>query len=173
MKKNNNIIIYILAVSAFAFIAVFSFFDREAGALMSKGFLQNTLTMIKILPLTFILIALFEVWVEREKVERHLGEQGGLASYLWVLILGGTTIGPMIVALPVAAALFRKGARLPVIFTYIGAASVCRIPMTIFESSYLGVKFTLIRYAVSIPLIILSSVFMGRILQKKGYKING
>lgn len=170
--KNKQMVTYILIGSAFLFIVVLSFFNKEAGMLIGGAVIKNSLTMLKILPLTFILIALFEVWVEREKVERHLGEKGGMVSYLWVLILGGTTMGPMIVALPVAAALLKKGARLPVIFTYIGAASVCRIPMTIFESSYLGVKFTLIRYAVSIPLIIISSIVMGKILQKKGYRIN-
>ena len=104
-------------------------------------------------------------------MEKHLGEKGGLRSFLWVVILGGTTIGPMIVALPVAASLYRKGARLSVIFTYLGAAAVCRIPMTIFETSYLGVKFTIIRYSVALPLIIVSSVIMGRILNRSGYKI--
>ena len=63
----------------------------------------------------------------------------------------------MLVSLPVAASLYKKGARLEAIFTYIGAASVCRIPMTIFEASCIGVKFTIIRYTVAIPLIIISA----------------
>ena len=87
------------------------------------------------------------------------------------IILGGSTVGSMIVAFPVAAALFRKGARLSVIFTYLGAAAVCRIPMTIFESSYLGVRFTIVRYCVALPLIIISSVLMDRILNRLGYVI--
>ncbi len=80
-------------------------------------------------------------------------------------------MGPLIVAFPVAVALARKGARLSVVFTYIGASAVCRIAMTVFESSYLGLKFTIIRYAVSIPLIIISSVILGRVLERKGYQI--
>ena len=77
----------------------------------------------------------------------------------------------MLVALPVAYTLANKGARLSVVFTYIGAAAVCRIPMTIFEASYLGIKFTIIRYAVSVPLIILTSSILGKYLEEKKYKI--
>jgi len=50
-------------------------------------------------------------------------------------------------------------------------AAVCRIPMTVFEASFLGLKFTLIRYAVSLPLVILTSVALGRYLQAKGYEL--
>ena len=44
------------------------------------------------------------------------------------------------------------------IFTYIGASAVCRIPMNLFELSFMGVKFTAIRLTVSLPLVILSSL---------------
>ena len=100
-----------------------------------------------------------------------MGEKAGIMCYLWAVILGGITIGPMLVALPVAHSLSGKGARLSVIFTYIGAAAVCRIPMTIFEASYLGIKFTVIRYAVSIPLIILTSIALEKYLKNKNYQI--
>ncbi|HDP70096.1 MAG TPA: hypothetical protein ENN38_04715, partial [Actinobacteria bacterium] len=67
--------------------------------------------------------------------------------------------------------LFKKGAKLGVIFTYIGASAICRIPMTIFESSFMGIKFSLIRLLVSIPLVILSSVWLENYLETKNYKI--
>lgn len=169
MKKKQ--IMYVLIVLLILLVVLLYLFSPETGMILGETFLKNVLTMVKILPLIFILIALFEVWVKKEKVEKHLGKKGGLKSFLWVIILGGTTVGPMIVAFPVAASLFRKGARLSVIFTYLGAAAVCRIPMTIFESSYLGVKFTIVRYCVALPLIIISSVFMGRVLNRSGYKI--
>ena len=170
MNKKNIIMTIFLSIMILLIIVLYVF-SPETGKKIGNAFSSNILTMLKILPLVFILIALFEVWVKKEKVEKHLGEKGGLRSFLWVVILGGTTIGPMIVALPVAASLYRKGARLSVIFTYLGAAAVCRIPMTIFETSYLGVKFTIIRYSVALPLIIVSSVIMGRILNRSGYKI--
>ncbi|MDC7233806.1 MAG: permease [Spirochaetales bacterium] len=161
-------VIIIICMGALAALFVL---DPEAPGAIGRIFASNILSMLKILPFVFILIALFDVWVNREIIERHLGEEGGAVSFLWAVLLGGTTVGPMIVCLPVAAALYKKGARLTVIFTYIAASTVVRVPMTLFESSYLGVKFTIIRYAVSLPLIIGTSVLMGRGLQKKNYEI--
>lgn len=169
-KKKNPVILILIVLTALA-IAVVSILDHEAGKGIGNYFLGNLKTMVTILPLALILISLFEVWVHREKVERLMGEKGGAISYLLAILLGGLTIGPMIVSLPMSAALYKKGARLSIIFTYLGASAVCRIPMTIFEASYLGVKFTIIRYCVSIPLIILTSLIMGRILQKRQFVI--
>jgi len=99
------------------------------------------------------------------------GEQAGLRAHLWAILLAGTTVGELYVAFPVAAALQRKGARLAFLFTYIGASGVCRIPMTLFEASFLGLEFTIIRYVVAVPFIVLSSKIMGSYLQKREYQI--
>jgi len=85
--------------------------------------------------------------------------------------LAGTTVGGLYVAFPVAYSLFKKGAKLSFIFTYIGASAICRVPMTIFESSFMGITFSLIRLIVSIPLVILSSVWLGNYLEKRNYRI--
>lgn len=170
MKKKS--FINIILISIYLLFIVFSFLvNYQPGRDIGNNFIKNFISMIKILPFTFILIGLFEVWVKRETIERHMGDNAGFISFVWAILLGSTTIGPMIVSLPVAYALYKKGARLSVIFTYVGAASVCRIPMTIFEASYLGVKFTVIRYAVSVPLIILSSIIIGRYLEKRKYSL--
>ena len=144
----------------------------EFGLTAGRHFLQFGGEMVKIVPFAFILIGLFEVWVPKHVVERHLGEQAGLRAHLWAVLLAGTTVGGLYVAFPVAAALQRKGARLAFLFTYIGASGVCRIPMTLFEASFLGIEFTLIRYALAVPLIILSSELMGGYLQRREYVIN-
>ena len=170
-KKSRKSPFFIVLAAAVLFTALLFIVKPEAGRLVGGYFWGSARTMLKILPLTFILISLFEVWVKKERVERHLGAEGGAVSFLWAIILGGTTVGPFIVAFPIAGALFRKGARLSVLFTYLGASAVCRIPMTLFESSYLGVKFTLVRYSVAIPLIILTSILMGRILEKRGFAL--
>jgi uncharacterized membrane protein YraQ (UPF0718 family) len=75
------------------------------------------------------------------------------------------------VALPVSYTLYHKGAKLSVVFTYLGAAAICRIPMTIFEASFMGVAFTLVRYAVSLPLVVFSSMLLGNFLEKRNFKL--
>ena len=141
----------------------------EPGERIAANFASFSLEMLRVLPCAFILIGLFEVWVKRETVERHLGEGSGLEGQLWAIALSGTTVGGLYVAFPVAYALFHKGARLGVVFAYVGASAVCRVPMAIFEASFLGLKFTAVRLLVSIPIVILTSELLGRYLARRSY----
>jgi uncharacterized membrane protein YraQ (UPF0718 family) len=168
-----NIIKITLIIIYFLFIIVSFFYHYEVGEAIGKNFLTFALSMLKIVPVAFILIGLFEVWIKRETIEKHLGKDSSWIGFFWAIILSSTTAGGLYVAFPIAAVLFKKGAKLSIIFTYMGAVSVCRIPMTIFEASFLGIKFTLIRLLVSLPLIIVSSIVMGRILNKTHFKIKG
>jgi len=43
--------------------------------------------------------------------------------------------------------------------------------MTIFEASFMGIKFSAIRLLVSLPLVIISSILLGDYLEKRNYKI--
>ncbi|ADO77403.1 permease [Halanaerobium praevalens] len=131
------------------------------------NFYSFFLTMIKFVPAVFILIGLFDVWVDKKLIEKHLGENSGFLAYFWVIVFASTTVGGLYVAFPVASALYKKGASPRIIFSYIGTAAICRIPMTLFEASYVGVSFTAIRWFVSIPLVIISSIFMEKIIPKK------
>lgn len=142
-----------------------------AGSLILENVASFGLSMVKVIPCAFILIGLFEVWVKKETVEHHFGKNSGLRGHISGILLAGTTVGGLYVAFPVAAALFHKGARLAVIFSYIGAAAIVRIPMTIFEASFLGIKFTLVRLLVSLPLVILTAELFGRYLERHNFRI--
>jgi len=170
MKRNTIISISFIA-GYFIFLLVSWFTGFNPGQQIGQNFASFSVAMLKILPGAFILIGLFEVWVKRETVEKHLGEESGIKGYLWVILLSGTTVGGLYLAFPVAYALYSKGAKLSVIFTYLGAAAICRIPMAIFEASFLGIKFTVIRWLVSLPLVIITSILLGNYLTRRGYKV--
>jgi uncharacterized membrane protein YraQ (UPF0718 family) len=174
-KKNKNKInrnIYLIIILTYFVFVIYSyFFDIPSGIEISNNLISFLLYMMKILPCAFILIGLFETWVSREKVEKHLGHEGGLRGYVWAIILAGTMGGGLLVALPVSSALYNKGARLSVIFTFVGASAIVRIPMTLFEASFLGIEFTAIRWFISIPLIIIFSIFLERYLSKQNYSM--
>ena len=145
----------------------------QPGQEMGGTFLQFSWRMLRILPCVFIFIGLFDVWVKKETVQRHLGHGAGPLAYAWGILLAGTAVGGLHVALPIAHALHRKDARLSVVLTFLSAATVCRIPMTLFEASFLGWRFTLVRLAVSIPLVILSSIAAGNWLERRNYAMPG
>jgi uncharacterized membrane protein YraQ (UPF0718 family) len=161
-----------LAISIYFIFILSSFVTGfKPGKQIGSNFISFSIEMLKLLPCAFILIGLFEVWVKKESVEKHLGKDSRVLGYIWVILLAGTTVGGLYVAFPVAYSLYKKGAKFSIIFTYIGASAICRIPMTIFESSFMGIKFSLIRLIVSIPLVILSSVCLGNYLEKRNYRI--
>ncbi len=160
---NAGITICFLVLAAVSFRVGF-----QPGILIAKGSWQFTKTMILMFPGAFILIGLFDAWLDRSVVEKHLGETGGFAGYFWMLLLAFTVMAPLVVALPIAKSLTKKGARLQLVMGFLGFSTVSRIPMTIFEASYLGLPFTLVRFTVSLPLIVLTSELLGRWFRIKG-----
>ena len=170
MKQNS--VVRMAVISSYAvFVALSWIFGFDPGREISRNFAFFALDMLKILPCAFVLIGLFEVWVKKETVEKHLGEESGIRGYVWGILLASTTVGGLYVAFPVAYSLYSKGAKLSVIFTYIGASAICRVPMTIFEASFLGIKFSVIRLFVAIPLVVITSILLGNYLRKRNYRI--
>jgi uncharacterized membrane protein YraQ (UPF0718 family) len=153
------------------FVGVSFTAEISLGQAMGKTFTTTLLQMLKLLPCAFVLTALFDVWIKRRTVEKHFGSGSGVRGYLWGILLGGMTIGGLYLSFPLAYSLFRKGAKLSVVLAYVGFAGVCRIPMTMFELAFMGPTFTAVRLGVSIPLIIATSIVMGRILERCDYQI--
>ena len=169
--KRNRIIKIALISGYFLFLIISLAVGFGPGEEIGRNFASFSLAMLKILPGAFILIGLFEVWVKRETIEKHFGEESGIRGYLWAVLLAGTTVGGLYLAFPVAYSLYSKGAKLSVIFTYLGAAAICRIPMVVFEASFLGIKFTVIRLLVSLPLVVVTSILLGNYLTRRNYKV--
>ena len=141
------------------------------GVEIAQNFGSFLRQMVQILPVIFILIGLFEVWVKRETIVKHLGHGGGAKSYLWVFILAAPMAGGLLPALPMGYALYQKGARLTVVLSFLGAVGVARVPMMLFEASFLGWKFTLLRLLVATPIVLISAMIMGRLFDKSGYEL--
>ena len=135
-------------------------FGREAGA----GFLTFSLEMAAFLPAMFVLVGLFDVWVPRRVVERHVGRDSGPLAILWMVLLGTLQAGPLYGAFPVAVALWRKGTAPRNVFIYLGAFSALKIPMLTFEVAFLGWQFSLVRTAVTLPVFIALAYLLERLL---------
>ncbi len=166
MKKKQRIslIVFVIFVCLIVFSWIFKF---TPGVSIGDNFVEFAKGMIQVLPCAFILIGLFEVWVPQKVVEQNFGHSSGIKGYIWAILLASTTVGGAYVAFPVAYSLYKKGAKFGTILTYVGSAALVRIPMTLFEASFLGIKFTLIRLLTSVPLIVISSALLGKYLEKK------
>lgn len=144
------------------FIAVSYSTGFEPGKEIGKNFGFFTVDTLKVFPPAFLLVGLFMVWIDKKTIEKYFGESSGLIGYFASILLACTTLYPFVVVIPMAGALYKKGARLSIVLTYLGASAICRIPMTIFEASFLGIKFTMIRYVISLPLVVISSIIIER-----------
>jgi len=86
---------------------------------------------------------------------RFMGPGSGARGGLLAFLLGSFAAGPLYAAFPVATILMKKGADFTNILIFIGAWSTTKIPMLLFESSALGVRFALSRLAIDIVGIVL------------------
>jgi len=165
--------VHVIIITCFLLFTVISrFYCYRTGIEAGRAFVSIFVEMFKVMPCAFILIGLFEVWVKRETVIRHMGENSGIRGYIWMLLLAGLSVGGLLVAFPIAQTLYRKGASLKTVFIYLGFVGVFRIPMTVFEISFLGLPFTLLRLAVALPLFLLVGTIMGTVLSKRDYTLN-
>lgn len=171
MAKKKNKLNYYIFIIFIVFIAASYFLDFKIGEQIGSNFMIFARDMVSILPPAFILIGLFEVWVSRKSIENNFGNTSGFKKYIYAILLAATTVGGTFVAFPVANTLYHKGANYSSIFTYVTAASLVMIPMSIMEASILGIKFTAIRIGVSLPLVIISSIILGNFFNKIDYKI--
>jgi len=130
------------------------------------------LEMIAFLPVLFVLIGLLDVWLPRERVERHIGKESGVRGIFWVILLAMLQAGPLYGAFPVSYMLWKKGCSVRNIFIYLGAFSTLKIPMLTFETGFLGWRFTLVRTALTLPVFILIAFTMERLTGKKGFSMN-
>jgi uncharacterized membrane protein YraQ (UPF0718 family) len=144
----------------------------EPGKIIYRNFIGYFLEMIAFIPFLFIIIGLFDVWFPKEKIERHIGQSSGVKGIILVILLAMFQAGPLYGAFPVAYILYKKGASIRNIFIYLGAFSSLKIPMLGIEIGYLGIRFTLVRTLISLPLFIAVGYLMEAYLKKKDFSIS-
>jgi uncharacterized membrane protein YraQ (UPF0718 family) len=168
MKHKKYIWVFsFLLLTAISFWAGF-----EPGRVIYRSFFAFLFEMILFIPFLFIIVGLFDVWFPKEKIERHIGASSGAKGILLVIVLAMLQAGPLYGAFPVAYVLYKKGASIKNIFIYLGAFASLKIPMLGIEIGYLGIKFTLVRTLISLPLFIVVGCIMEAYLKEKGFRMN-
>ena len=145
--------------------------DFAAGEQIGLNFWMFFKEMILFLPLMFILIGLFDVWVPRENIEKHIGKESGWKGTGLVILLATLQAGPLYGAFPFAYILWKKGCSVRNVFIYLGAFSTIKIPMLTFEIGFLGLKFSLLRTLITLPVFILIGYLMEGYLKGKNFDV--
>jgi uncharacterized membrane protein YraQ (UPF0718 family) len=156
----------------FIILSIGSYFlGFKPGVVIYSSFNEFFIEMLSFIPFLFILVGLFDVWVPKETIEKHIGKESGVKGIFLVILLAMLQAGPLYGAFPVAYILYKKGASVKNIFIYLGAFSSMKIPMLGIEMGYLGIKFTILRTLISLPLFIIIGYIMEKMVGED-FKVN-
>ncbi len=172
MKKSSNlpfgyIVALVFAVTSLVFFA----FDIPLGKELVREFSAFSCEVVVLLPCIFILIGLLDVWIPKQLIQQHIGEESGFRGVVYVVLLAMFQGGPMYGAFPTAHLMWKKGCSMRNVFVYLGAFSSLKIPMMLFEVNFLGWRFTFVRAAIALPVFMVSADLMARYSRKKGLQM--
>lgn len=117
-----------------------------------------------IMPPIFVLTALLDLWLPKEKVLRLLGKDAGMKGIALSFLLGSVSAGPVYAAFPMGVMLHNKGASIRNIVVILSSWAVIKIPMLINEAKFLGLKFMMIRWVLTVIAIIIFSWITDKIV---------
>lgn len=158
---------YRLFLFSLVLLGILTLFKPQVG-IKSAGITLFQLTqMLLVVPPVFVLLGLLDVWIPRETMVKYMGENSGLKGMFLAFIIGSFAAGPLYGAFPIASVFMKKGVKFTNLMIFIGAWSTTKIPMLMFEMTYMGMKFALTRLAVDIPGIIFIAFTLNRSLSKK------
>jgi uncharacterized membrane protein YraQ (UPF0718 family) len=143
-------------------LSVFRPAMAHAAALNSVRFLW---TVMLIVPAVMVLVGLFDVWTPRDVIERNLGARSGLRGAGLAMLLGTAAAGPLYAAFPIALSLQRKGARLANVVIFLGTWATIKVPMILLESSFVGMRFALLRLGLTVPGVLAVGFLMERMMR--------
>lgn len=121
--------------------------------------------MLMIMPVIFILTALLDLWIPKEKIMQFLGENSGIKGIVLSFVLGSISAGPVYAAFPMCIMLKKKGASIRNVVIILSSWAVIKIPMLINEAKFLGPRFMAVRWVLSVIAIIIFSWIANKIVK--------
>jgi len=128
------------------------------------GLQDFLLQMITIFPAILILMGLFSAWTSPELVLQYLGKESGIKGVALALLLGALPTGPLYVAFPLTAMLRQKGASPANLVIFLSAWACIKIPQEMVEWQFLGLRFMLTRLALTLVLVVIMGLIVGKVL---------
>lgn len=121
--------------------------------------------MLLIMPVIFVLTALLDLWVPKDKIMRYLGQEAGAKGLVLSFVIGSVSAGPIYAAFPMCVMLHKKGASIRNIVIILSAWAVIKVPMLLNEAKYLGPKFMALRWVLTVLAILVFSWISARIVK--------
>ena len=161
VKKNLFAILVAAAYSALLII------KPAIGVSSLKNSVYFVKEMILIMPVIFVLTALLDLWVPKDKIVKLLGKESRVKGVVLSVILGSISAGPIYAAFPLCVMLHKKGASIRNVIIILSAWAVIKVPMLLNEMKFLGLKFMAIRWALTLIAIIVFSWLASLIIKDR------
>ena len=123
--------------------------------------------MLMIMPVIFVLTALLDMWVPKEKIMQYLGKEAKAKGVFLSFVVGSISAGPIYAAFPMCVMLHKKGASIRNIIIILSSWAVIKVPMLLNEAKFLGPKFMAIRWVLTVIAIIIFSWIAAKIIKDK------
>jgi uncharacterized membrane protein YraQ (UPF0718 family) len=162
LKKLKGHLFIILV--ALAYVVMF-IVRPEMGVASVKNSAYYIKEMLMIMPVIFILTALLDLWLPKDKVIRYLGKEAGVKGVVFSFVLGSISAGPVYAAFPMCVMLHKKGASIRNLVIILSSWAVIKIPMLLNEAKFLGLKFMAIRWVLTVIAIIIFSWITAKIVK--------
>ncbi|WMJ84817.1 permease [Oscillospiraceae bacterium LTW-04] len=162
-KAKDNLSIVIIAVS---YITLF-ILRPDMGITSVKNSVYYIKEMIMIMPVIFVLTALLDTWVPKEKIIEYLGQDAKAKGVILSLLLGSISAGPIYAAFPLCVMLHKKGASVRNLVVILSAWAVIKVPMLLNELKFLGFQFMAIRWVLTVIAIVIFSWITAKIVKDK------
>ncbi|MEN8905144.1 MAG: permease [Clostridiales bacterium] len=164
LKKLRNNLFFVLIFILYIILFIYKY---NMGITALKNSVYYIREMLIIMPVIFILTALLDMWVPKEKILKYLGKEAGQKGILLSFILGSVSAGPIYAAFPICTMLYRKGASIRNLVIILSSWAVIKIPMLLNEMKFLGPKFMIVRWLLTIMAIIIFSWLTAKIIKDK------
>lgn len=133
------------------------------GSVKNSGYYIKEMLMI--MPVIFVLTALLDMWVPKEKIMRYLGKDAKAKGVFLSFVVGSISAGPIYAAFPMCVMLHKKGASIRNIIIILSSWAVIKVPMLLNEAKFLGLKFMAIRWVLTVLAIIIFSWIAAKIIK--------
>ncbi len=165
MKKNKRLYLFLLIV--LLIVVIGNLIYPEKGKHFLPIVFRYGWQIFLIMPPILILMGLMQVWIPREWIQKYIGSQSGVKGKIVCILFGILPTGPMYVFLPLASGLLKKGASLSNILILLGMMSSEKIPQILVEINFLGLRFALTRFVLTVIAVVIMGEMIEKLVAKK------
>ena len=164
LKRIKENLFFIAVALAYAVMFVM---NSEMGKASLKNSGYYIKEMLMIMPVIFVLTALLDMWVSKEKIMRYLGKDAKAKGIFLSFVVGSISAGPIYAAFPMCVMLHKKGASIRNIVIILSSWAVIKVPMLLNEVKFLGPRFMAVRWVLTVISIIIFSWIAAKIVKDK------